>query len=175
MKTYGRKLVPITVVGILAIIGYLITNSRQAAAQGPPGGGPGLQVNIVGPSPLPVTGTVNVGNFANITTAILVNEINVPVTSEITSLNPVITSDVSGAKTIRLNVDNGSCVPCSEVDVKVFSNNILIDVIKVEPNTGIEVATRVYEVPGTVLQLKFANPAPGFINRLRVEVFARSN
>jgi hypothetical protein len=36
VKSYGRKLIPIMAIGILAVFGYVITNSHQAAAQGPP-------------------------------------------------------------------------------------------------------------------------------------------
>jgi hypothetical protein len=35
MKTYGMKLISITVISILVVIGYVMTDSRQAFAQSP--------------------------------------------------------------------------------------------------------------------------------------------
>src|SRR5262245_4080592 len=73
MKTYGRKLVPITAIGILAVIGYAMTTARQAVAQNPNAGS--APVHIVSPSPLPVTSADNpatqpvIGNFGQCSTS----------------------------------------------------------------------------------------------------------
>jgi hypothetical protein len=61
MRTLRNKLIALAAVVILAVVGTLM-NSRQAAAQGPPGG---LAVNVVNSIPLQVTGSVGIsGNSA---------------------------------------------------------------------------------------------------------------
>jgi hypothetical protein len=63
MKTYGRKLISVTVIAILAVVGSVITNSRPAVAENPKQPDP---VTIVGPIPLPVTGSTTIAGTPNV-------------------------------------------------------------------------------------------------------------
>jgi hypothetical protein len=56
MHTLRSKLIALTTLAVLAVIGAVM-NSRQAAAQGPPDG---LAVRIVNPLPVPVNGSTTV-------------------------------------------------------------------------------------------------------------------
>ena len=53
MTAHGRKLITMTAIGLFAVSGYVVTNSRQAVAQSR-----GLEV-IVANTPLPVEGAVS--------------------------------------------------------------------------------------------------------------------
>jgi len=71
MTAHGRKLITMTAIGLFAVSGYVVTNSRQAVAQSR-----GLEV-IVANTPLPVEGAVsasqsgawNVGVSGNVNVA----------------------------------------------------------------------------------------------------------
>jgi hypothetical protein len=56
MKRFKNHLITAAVLSVLAVVGTIM-NSHQAEAQGPPGG---MSVNIVNPSPVPVTGSTTV-------------------------------------------------------------------------------------------------------------------
>jgi hypothetical protein len=80
----------------LAAIGSLMS-SHRAVAQGPPGG---LSVNIVNPLPVPVTGTVNVGNLGAAALPVTVN--NFPATQNISG-----TVNVGSLPLVRSVIQNG--------------------------------------------------------------------
>ena len=92
--------------------------------------------------------------------------------------NPAIELDTSGAKTIRVNVSSSSCGLCSNVQVQVYSDFTLIDLMTLKtgfPPDPATAASRVYEVPAMKLQLRFANLGAGATNSTKVTVLARSN
>jgi len=80
--------------------------------------------------------------------------------------------DVSLARTIRINFRTGNCTSCSPVRVDVLSNSTVIDTFNIDVNVN---ATRVYEIPGTQLSLKFAGSIAGASNGVTVTVLGRAN
>ena len=88
------------------------------------------------------------------------------------SANPSSRLDVSGSKTIRINFRTGNCTSCSPVRVDVVSNSTVIETFNIDIAVN---ASRVYEVPGTELTLRFANTIAGASNGVVVTVFGRSN
>lgn len=78
MNRFKHSLIAAAAMSVLAIIGATM-NPHQAAAQGPPNG---LAVRIVNPVPVPVSGTVNVGNLGANTLPVAVT--NFPATQSVT-------------------------------------------------------------------------------------------
>ena len=80
--------------------------------------------------------------------------------------------DVSGARTIRINFRAALCASCSPIRVEVLSNGTVIDTFNIDIHMN---ASRVYEVPGTVLAVRFANTTAGASNGVSMTVLGRSN
>jgi hypothetical protein len=97
MNTLRKNLVTFAVLGMLALIGSLM-NSHYAVAQGLP---TGQSVNIVNPLPVPVTGTVNVGNLG--AAPLPVSVINFPATQNISG-----TVNIGALPSVRAMVLNGA-------------------------------------------------------------------
>jgi len=112
------------------------------------------------------------GQSSDIVTAVL-SEHSYTINSTDTAANPSLDQlSVSGAKTIRVNFRAALCASCSPLRVEVLSNSTLIDTFNIDIHMN---ASRVYEVPGTELTLKFANTIAGASNGVVVTVLGRSN
>jgi hypothetical protein len=94
MNRFKNHMIAVAALSVLAIIGTIM-NSRQAAAQGPPNG---LAVRIVNPAPVPVSGTVTVGNLGASTLPVAVT--NFPPTQSVAVTNFPATQNVSGTVNI---------------------------------------------------------------------------
>jgi hypothetical protein len=77
MTPFKKHLTAVSVLSVLAIIGAIMT-SHQTPAQGPPNG---LAVRIVNDAPVPVSGTVTVGNLG--ATTLPVSVTNFPATQTV--------------------------------------------------------------------------------------------
>ncbi len=125
-----------------------------------------------------------IGNFMNLPqaagqdqgssgTTIVVADHAYTINSTDSSANPSLGQlDVSGSKTIRINFRTGNCTSCSPVRVDVVSNSTVIETFNIDIAVN---ASRVYEVPGTQLTLRFANTIAGASNGVVVTVLGRSN
>lgn len=113
-----------------------------------------------------------VGQDQNNATAILAEQ-KYQINSTDSSANPSLSQlNVSGAKTIRINFRTGNCTTCSPVRVDVVSNATVIETFNIDIAVN---ASRVYEVIGTELTLRFANTISGASNGVVVTVLGRSN
>ena len=115
MNRFKNHLIAAAVLSALAMIGTTM-NPQQAAAQGPPGG---LAVNVVNTSPVPVSGTVNVGNLGASTLPVAVT--NFPATQSVAVTNFPGTQKVSGTVdignmlSVQTTVQNGpGSIPFSQ-------------------------------------------------------------
>lgn len=153
MKTPKNKLIALGAVSLLAVVGTLM-NSPSSAVQAA-GGGPTVTIE---PSqlPLPVRGTVTV---AAVPTAVLadsqlISNINFGTPGNNPVLGPL---DVSLAKSIRLNIRRSDCSGCTDIEVEVRSGLDIIDKFTLITGLPTAWATRVYDVPGTSLTLRFTS------------------
>ena len=105
-------------------------------------------------------------------TTVILAEHAYTINSTDSSANPSGRVDVSGSKTIRINFRTGNCNSCSPVRVDVVSNSTVIETFNIDIAVN---ASRVYEVPGTELTLRFANTIAGASNGVVVTVLGRSN
>jgi hypothetical protein len=178
--------------GLVAGLGFVAV----AGAAGPE---PGVNVTVTNtPSqPVPVTlqgtgsftGNVNVTNTPTVVvdgpvdtlaadkTTALADQF-VLITDLIPANNPIVGPlDVSSAKTIRVQVSRSSCTGCGPMLVEVLSGSFPLEILELPGGVGgtSPFATRVYDVPGTSLRLRFANAVAGQSNSLLVRVFARAN
>jgi hypothetical protein len=96
MNRFKNYLIAAAALSVLAIIGTNM-NTQQAAAQGPPNG---LAVRIVNPVPVPVSGTVNVGNLGATTLPIAVT--NFPATQNVNG-----TVNIGTLPTVQTIAQNG--------------------------------------------------------------------
>jgi len=162
---------------------------------------PGLNVTVTNPptQPVPVTGTIAVGNSATNPLSVegSVDTVAADKTATILAQFILVTDtfdgnhiigpiNVSDYKTIRIVANRGSCTGCADpVRVRVIARgsaggttiaNQLDTFLLDTPNGGVgKSASRTYEAAGESITLSFSNPAPGSQNDVAVLIFGRRN
>lgn len=180
------------------VLALSIVFGGAAVAAGPD---PGLNVTVTNPTsqPVPVSiqgtgtisGAVTITNSPTVqiddTVSTVATDRTVAVFSGFPSAkdtifanNPVVGPfDVSAYKTVRVQLQRSSCSGCGAMQVEVLSGSFNIDLIDLPARGGsfetAPFATRVYDVPGTELQLRLRNMVAGQDNSVVLRVFGRSN
>jgi hypothetical protein len=166
-----KRLVAVTTVGVLALGGVVALVSTAGAA-GSGGNAAPVVVTNAATSPVPVAGTVNVGNFpaaAPVTTALLLDT-----TLGGTAGSQTAAVDVSRFKTVRMYLGRVYGTGCD------FGGTITVALRDTDTGSVIDAFTigdvnhtnKVYEAPGTSLRLDVSGPTACIEN---IRFWGRSN